>query len=101
MIRLDDARGAVLDAVGARWHAEQGELMIDDDAIFEDDGYYIIGYGAREWIMGEDFRYARAGDPVAVVAKADGTVSFHRGGPPPLSDFDEKFPNRRRVPPSN
>lgn len=99
MIGLDEARRAVLEEVGKSWQPQDGELMIDDDCIWENDEVYTLDYGAREWIIGKDFNYGRVGYGVAVVSKADGSVSFHLGGPPPVSDFDEKFSDLRRVEP--
>lgn len=99
MISADDARRAVLAAVGRQWRPTQGQLVIDENTVYENDDVFTMSYGAREFIEEMNFAYGRAGDPVAVVSKVDGAVSFHPGGPPPVSDLATRFPDRVRVDP--
>src|SRR5882757_6387655 len=96
-VDLSEARRIAFAEIEGGWQDGWGELMIDSDRTYENDDVYTFDYGAREYLIDGDFRYALAGYRIPVVRKADGAVSRHLPGPPRISDFDEKFPNLRLV----
>ncbi|MGW6725032.1 hypothetical protein ACWF9G_03920 [Nocardia sp. NPDC055029] len=59
-------------ALEPSWTA--GTFMIDDRNIVENDAFYVINVGAREYFVDGDFGYAIAGD-VTLVNKESGEVS--------------------------
>ncbi|WP_431954011.1 hypothetical protein [Nocardia lijiangensis] len=70
-VNFDEAVAIVRAALEPGWPF--GTFVIDDRKIVENDQYYVVNAGAREYLVDGDFAYAIAGG-VTVVNKQSGEM---------------------------
>lgn len=72
-LTADDARAVVYRWASAHWQG-RGTPTVGD--VRQDDDFYAVEYGNREFLADGDVAYMLMDAPVAMVGKQDGALSF-------------------------
>lgn len=75
MIEFTEAALIALVEIEPMWRNMRGHLYISSDGL-EDDDWYVVYYGAREWFFDMDIRYMTLDQPLAFVNKHTGEFRF-------------------------
>ena len=75
MVTVEDAQRVATDVARPSW--DKGTFMIAE--VFEDEDYYAVVFGAREWFIDGDESFIRIGDWPVFVDKETGESVIPQG----------------------